>query len=171
MSFIKTGDIMMPSAAVTCARFASKHNKGVFGKDLFANTVVDPNKQDSKDIVCYFDSDGDIRRGGNVRTLASGPAWFVDEIIISSSAENSADAVQRLRLHVNFLCSIRNHPVFCEEDQIWYRFIHFALNGRPKRVGRTAGGMQLYEATIRIVWRPMSTQDRDYETITGISLD
>lgn len=171
MSFIRTGDIMMPSAAATCARFAAMHNVGKFGQNLFANTIVDPAKQDSKDIVTYFDSDGDIKQGGNVRTLASGPAWYVDEIIINSSAENASEAVQRLRRHVNFLCSIRNEPVFCEEDQLWYRFVHFALKGRARRVGRTTGGMQLYEAFIRIAWRPMSTSDPDYTDVTGISLD
>ena len=162
------GDFLMPSVAINTARFATAHNVGRFGDNLFANTVVDPSKEDANGIVVYFDSEKG--EGGNIRTLGSGPAWFVDQMCISSSALNSGDAQGQLRRHVNFLCSVRSEPLLCAEDQIWYRFIHIALIGRPKRVGRTGRGMELYEATMQVKWRPMSTQDSDYSAVTGIPL-
>lgn len=167
--FINTGDMMMPSVGLATARFSAKYGLGVFGDNLFANTVVDPSKQDSKNIVVYFDSDGDVKQGGNVRTLASGPAWYVDQMIISASAEDSGTANGLIRKHINFLCSIRSEPVYCDEDQIWYRIIHVALHGRARRVGKTPAGMELYEAVLRIMWRPMSSRDSDYKTVTGIT--
>lgn len=170
MPFIHSGDFMMPSVAITAARFAAKHSVGVFGENLFANTIVDPSKQDANGIIMYQDSDGGNKEGGALRTLATGPAWFVDQMMVYSWAEDSADSVELMRKHVNFLCSIRNMPVFCEEDHIWYRFIHIALDGRAKRTGKTIGGMEEYQATIRVAWRPMSIHDRDYVEVTGIEI-
>lgn len=165
--FITTGDMMMPSAAVCAARLATKHGLGDFGSNLFANSVVDPSKQDAKNIVCYFDSDN-TRQSGNLRTLASGTTWYVDEIFVTASSERSEQANALLRKHVGFLCSVRTHPVFCDEDQTWYRFLHISLKGRSKRAGKTTGGMELYEATLRVAWRPMSSSDPDYKEVTGI---
>ena len=165
--FITTGDIMMPSAAVCAARLAAKHGLGAFGSNLFANSVVDPSKQDAKNIVCFFDSDA-TKQSGNLRTLASGTTWYVDEIIVTASSERSEHANALLRKYVNFLCSVRTHPVFCDDDQIWYRFLHITLKGRAKRVGKTTGGMELYEGVLRVAWRPMSSRDPDYKETTGI---
>ena len=167
--FVTRGDVMMPSAAVVLARFAEKFGFGSWGVDLFGNVVVDPSKQDGKSIAVYFDADDDSRDGGNVRTLASGPAWFVDKIIVTATGSTSQQANALLRKHVNFLCSIRTQPVYNEEDQIWYRILHVALLWRPRRPGRTAGGMDMYEARLRIMWRPMSVNDPDYAEVTGIA--
>lgn len=167
--FVTTGDIVMPSVAVTAARFAEKFLDARYGENLFANVVVDPAKKDGKSIVVYFDSDDKGRDGGNVRTLAHGITWFVDRMIVSASGPDSASANALLRRHVGFLCSVRSHPVLCEEDGIWYRFLHIAMLGRPQRPGRTLGGMDLYEAVLRVVWRPMSSQDPDYAEVTGIT--
>ena len=166
--FVLTGDKMMPSAAVVLARFMESVGLGTWGTNLFANVVVDPTKQDKKSIVVYFDSDDNGKDGGNVRTLASGPAWFVDKVIVTASAGDSATANTLLARHVNLLCAVRTHPVFNDENQTWYRVLHVALLGRPRRPGRTAGGMDLYEATLRVTWRPMAATDPDYVTVTGI---
>lgn len=166
--FVTRGDRMMPSVALVAAKFAAKHGRGVWGANLFCNVVVDPAKRDGKNIVVYYDDDSNGRDGGNVRTLAGSPSWYIDKMIISASAADTASANSLMRGHVNFLCSVRSHPVFCEEDGIWYRFLHVAMLGRPRRPGRTTAGMDLYEATLRIVWRPMSTRDSDYTEITGI---
>jgi hypothetical protein len=171
MSFIRTGDKVMPSVAICAARFAAQHGFGSYGVNLFANTITDPKLQDSKDTVCYFDSDADAKQGGTVRTLAGGPTWYVDQLIIQASSETSANANLLLRNHVNFLCSVRNHPVFYEEDQLWYKFVHVLMAGRARRVGKTPAGMELYEAILRINWRLLSTSDSEYETVTGISLE
>ena len=163
---------MMPSVAIVAAKFAAAHGVGSWGNNLFANTVVDPAKKTiGKGIVVYYDSDDNGKEGGNARTLASGPSYFVDRLIISSSDGDSASANALLRRHVNFLCSARGEPAFCDEDQVWYRFLHFALLGRPKRPGRTAASMDLYEATLRVMWRPMSSRDPDYTAVTGIAVD
>lgn len=167
--FVTRGDVVMPSVALTAARFAAGHSVGVFGNDLFCNTIVDPAKKDGKNLVVYYDSDDPGRDGGNVRTLAGRPAWFVDRMIISASGGSTAIANGLLRRHVNFLCSVRGENVLCEEDGIWYRFLHFALLGRPRRPGRTEAGQDLYEAVLRVMWRPMSSADPDYATITGIT--
>lgn len=168
--FITTGDRAMPSLALVASQFSAKHGLGTYGANLFANVVVDPAKQDGKSIVVYFDSDDKGRDGGNVRTLASGPAWYVDKLIVTASGGKSADASMLLRRHVNFLCSVRREPAYCDEDQIWYRILHVALLGRPVRPGRTQAGMDLYEATLRVLWRPMSSRDSDYTAVTGIAL-
>lgn len=166
--FVNTGDKMMPSAAVVLARFAERCGLGIWGVGLFANVVVDPTKQDKKSIVVYFDPDDNGKDGGNVRTLASGPAWFVDKVVVTASAGDSATANALLARHVNLLCSVRTHPVFNDENQTWYRVLHVALLGRARRPGRTAGGMDLYEAMLRVTWRPMSASDPDYGAVTGI---
>lgn len=166
--FVKYGDIMMPSIALNAVRFSARHGLGVFGDDLFANVIVDPSKTEIKEKVIYFDGDVD-KQGGNVRTLGKGMSYFVDQMIISSSAENSGTASQLIRKHIQFLCSIRGEPVQCDEDHIWYWFMHFALTGRAKRVGKTSAGLELYEANLRVMWRPMSANDPNYETITGIT--
>jgi len=168
--FVKRGDVMMPSVALTAARFAAKHGVGVWGENLFVNTIVDTSKKNGKDLVVYYDSDDAGKDGGNVRTLAGTPTWYVDKLIISGSAGTSAVASGLLRRHVNFLCSVRGEAALCEEDQVWYRFLHFALIGRPRRPGRTEAGMDLYEASLRVMWRPMSASDPDYTAITGIAL-
>lgn len=167
--FIRTGDRVMPSIAVMAARLAAKYSVGSFGDDLFANVVVDPAKKEKKSIVVYFDCDDNGRDGGNVRTLASGPTWYEDKIIVTASGGESGIANALMRRHVNFLCSARREPVFCDEDQIWYRVLHVAMIGRPKRPGRTQAGMDLYEATLRVLWRPMSARDPDYTAVTGIA--
>ena len=169
MGFVKWGDIMMPSVALTAARFSAKYGRGNFGSNLFANMVVDPTKQDSNGIVVYFDTDKE-KSGGNVRVLRGAPTWVVEQMIVSSSALNSGDANMQCRQHVNFLCSVRGVPVQCEEDKLWYRLIHISLVNNPRRVGKTGGGMELYEAMLQIKWRPMSTSDSDYESVTGISI-
>ena len=166
--FVSRGDKVMPSVALVAAQFSAKYGIGVYGNTLFANTVLDPAKKDGKNVVVYFDDDSSAKDGGTVRTLAKGPTWFVDKMIVSASAADSATANQMMRQHVNFLCSVRSEPVFCNEDQIWYRFLHIALLNRPRRPGRTTAGMDLYEATLRIAWRPMSAQDPDYVAVTGI---
>lgn len=163
--FITTGDFAMPSVALTAARFSAKHGFGTYGQDLFANVVVDPNKKDGKNLVVYYDSDDDKIDGGAVRTLSSGNSWFVDKLIVSSSANDTATANSQLRKHVNFLCSIRGEPVQDEDDQKWYRFLHIAIIGRMKRQGRTAAGWDLYEATLRVMWRRLSKDDDEYERI------
>ena len=168
--FVTRGDFAMPSVALVAARFSAKHGVGTFGETLFANTVIDPAKKDGKNLVVYFDSDDNGKDGGNVRTLASGTTWYIDKMILSASAADSGTANGLLRKHVNFLCSARSEPAFCEEDQIWYRFLHVALLGRPRRPGRTTAGMDLYEATLRVMWRPMSAFDPDYTAVTGIAL-
>jgi len=160
---------MMPSVALCAVRFAAKHGLGIFGSDLFANVIVDPSKTDTKEKVIYFDGDAD-KQGGNVRTLASGPSYFVDQMIISSSAEDSGTANALIRKHIHFLCSIRGEPVLCVEDQIRYWIMHCALTGRAKRIGKNSAGLELYEAMIRVMWRPMSTDDPNYETLTGIEV-
>lgn len=167
--FVTRGDRVMPSVAIVAARFSARFGIGVYGSNLFANTVVDPAKKSGKAIAVYFDSDDEGKEGGNVRTLAGSPAYYVDRMIVSASDGDSASANALLRRHVNFLCSVRSEPVFCDEDQVWYRFMHIALLGRPKRPGRTTAGMDLYEATLRVMWRPMSAQDPDYAAVTGIS--
>lgn len=167
--FVTRGDRVMPSVALTAARFSAKYAVGTFGVDLFANTVVDPSKKDGKNLVVYFDSDDSGKDGGNVRTLAGSPTWYVDKMIVAASGGDTAVASGLLGRHVNFLCSVRSEPVLCEEDGIWYRFLHVALIGRPRRPGRTAAGQDLYEAVLRIVWRPMSAADPDYVSVTGIS--
>ena len=166
--FVTRGDFVMPSVALTTARFSAKYGIGVFGETLFANTVLDPKKKDGKNMVVYFDSDDEGRDGGSVRTLASRPTWFIDKMIISASAGDTASANGLLRRHINFLCSVRSEPVFCDDDQTWYRFLHFAMIGRPRRPGRTSAGMELYEANLRVQWRPMSSNDPDYLAVTGI---
>ena len=166
--FITTGDKAMPSLALTAARFSAKYHLGDFGINLFANTVVDPAKRDGKSIVVYFDSDDNGKDGGNVRTLASGPTWYVDKLIVTASGGDTATANALIRRHINFLCSVRRQPVFCDEDQVWYRILHVALLGRPVRPGRTSAGMDLYESTLREMWRPMSSRDPDYAAVTGI---
>lgn len=166
--FVTRGDKMMPSIALVAARFAEKCGFGSWGTDLFSNVVVDVTKQDGKSVVVYFDGEDNGKDGGNVRTLASGPAWYVDKLIVTASAGNSVAANALLRKHVNFLCSIRSHPVFHDEEQIWYRILHVALLGRARRIGRTTGGMDLYEATLHVAWRPLSSADPDYAAITGI---
>jgi len=168
MPFIRTGDRMMPSLALTAAKFAAKHGFGTFGENLFANVVVDPSKKDGKSIVVYYDPDDEGRDGGTVRTLASGPTWYIDRLILSASGGDTATVTTLLRKHVNFLCSVRSIPVFVEEDQTWYRILHVVMLGRPRRPGRTTAGMELYETTLRVMWRPMSAQDPDYATVTGI---
>lgn len=167
--FVGRGDRVMPSVALTAARFSAKYSFGTFGVDLFANTVVDPSKKDGKNLVVYFDSDDEGKDGGNVRLLAKRPSWFIDRMIISASGGDTAIANGLLRKHVNFLCSVRGEPALCEEDGVWYRFLHFAMLGRPRRPGRTAAGQDLYEATLRVMWRPMSSQDPDYAAVTGIT--
>jgi len=162
---------MMPSVALTAARFAAGYGIGKWGETLFANVVVDPAKRDSKALVVYFDSDDPGRDGGCVRTLASTPTWYIDRLIISSQAGDSAVANENLRAHVNFLCSVRGEAAFCGEDQVWYRFLHFALIGRPRRPGRTEAGLDLYEAALRVMWRPMSASDPDYAAVTGIGTE
>jgi len=158
----------MPSVALTLSKFSAKYGKGTFGVDLFANAVVDPAKKENKNLVVYFDSDDAGMDGGNVRTLAGTPAWYIDRLIVSASGGSTVIAMGLLRKHVNFLCSVRSEPVLCEEDGVWYRILHVALLGRPRRPGRTAAGQDLYEATLRIMWRPMSAQDSDYTAVTGI---
>ena len=160
----------MPSVALTAARFSARHSIGVFGDDLFANTVVDPKKRDGKSIVVYFDSDDSGKEGGNVRTLARSPTWYIDRLIVTTSGGDTAVANELLRRHVNFLCSVRGENTLCEEDGTWYRFLHVAMLGRPRRPGRTMAGQDLYEATLRVVWRPMSANDPDYVAVTGIGL-
>ena len=167
--FVTRGDFAMPSVALMTARFAGCHAVGVFGVDLFANTVVDPSKKDGKNLVVYFDSDDAGKDGGNVRTLAGRPAYFVDRMIVAASGGSTAVATGLLRRHINFLCSIRGENVQCEEDGIWYRFLHVALLGRPRRPGRTLAGQDLYEAMLRIMWRPMSSRDPNYAVVTGIT--
>ena len=166
--FVTRGDFVMPSVALTAARFSAKYGIGAFGETLFANTVLDPKKKDGKNMVVYFDSDDEGRDGGSVRTLASRPTWFIDKMIVSASAGDTASANGLLRRHINFLCSVRSEPVFCDDDQTWYRFLHFAMIGRPHRPGRTSAGMELYEANLRVQWRPMSSNDPDYLSVTGI---
>ena len=166
--FVTRGDFVMPSVALTAARFSAKYGIGAFGETLFANTVLDPKKKDGKNMVVYFDSDDGGRDGGSVRTLASRPTWFIDKMIVSASAGDTASANRLLRRHINFLCSVRSEPVFCDDDQTWYRFLHFAMIGRPYRPGRTSAGMELYEANLRVQWRPMSSNDPDYLAVTGI---
>ena len=166
--FVTRGDLVMPSVALTTARFSAKYGIGAFGETLFANTVLDPKKKDGKNMVVYFDSDDEGRDGGSVRTLASRPTWFIDKMIVSASAGDTASANRLLRRHINFLCSVRSEPVFCDDDQTWYRFLHFAMIGRPHRPGRTSAGMELYEANLRVQWRPMSSNDPDYLAVTGI---
>ena len=104
MPFIRTGDRMMPSLALTAAKFAAKHGFGTFGENLFANVVVDPSKKDGKSIVVYYDPDDEGRDGGTVRTLASGPTWYIDRLILSASGGDTATVTTLLRKHVNFLC-------------------------------------------------------------------
>lgn len=168
--FVTRGDRMMPSAALVAARFAAKHGRGTYGENLFANAVVDTSKRETKNIVVYFDPDDNGRDGGAARLLAKSPTWFVDKLIVSASGGDSAVANGLLRSHINFLCSIRREHAFCEEDGIWYTFLHFAMIGRPRRPGRTTAGMDLYEATLRLVWRPMSAADPDYAAVTGIAI-
>lgn len=168
MSFVNTGDRMMPSLATVAARFVENCGLGTFGTDLYANIVIDQSKKDGKSIVVYFDPDDDGKDGGNLRTLASGSAWFVDKLIVTATAGTSAEANALLRRHVNLMCSVRRHPVFNDEDQTWYRILHVALLGRPRRPGRTAGGVDLYEAMLRVAWRPLSVNDPEYATVTGI---
>ena len=167
--FVSRGDRIMPSIALTAAKFAAKHSIGTFGADLFANCVVDPSKKDGKNLVVYFDSDDAGKDGGTVRTLAGTPTWYIDRMIVAASGGSTAVANGLLGRHVNFLCSIRGEPVLCEEDNIWYRFLHFAMLGRPRRPGRTEAGQDLYEATLRVMWRPLSASDPDYAEITGIA--
>lgn len=158
----------MPSIALTAARFASHHNIGVFGDNLFANTVFDPNKKDGKNAVVYFDSDDMENAGGHLRVLDGPPAWYDDRMIVASSAPDSGAAMTMIRKHINFLCSVRGEPVFCEEDQIWYRILHVRMSGRIRRPGRTSAGQELYEALLQVKWRPMSSADPDYAAVTGI---
>lgn len=167
--FVGRGDRVMPSVALTAARFSAKHSFGTFGVDLFANTIVDPSKKDGKNLVVYFDSDDAGKDGGNVRLLAKRPSWYIDRMIISASGGDTAIANGLLRKHVNFLCSVRGEPAFCEEDGVWYRFLHFAMLGRSRRPGRTTAGQDLYEANLRVMWRPMSSLDPGYAAITGIT--
>ena len=166
--FVTRGDVVMPSMALMAARFSAKFAIGTFGVNLFANSIVDPAKKDGKDLVVYFDSDDAGKDGGNVRTLAGSPAYYVDQMIVSASGGSTAVANGLLRRHINFLCSVRGEPALCEEDGIWYYFMHFALLGRPRRPGRTTAGQDLYEANLRVMWRPMSAADPNYTTVTGI---
>lgn len=168
--FITKGDRVMPSIAVVLARFSANHGIGSFGTNLFANTVVDPAKKDGKSIVVYFDADDAGKDGGNVRTLASGPTWYLDKVIVTASGGDSVTANRLMRGHVNFLCSVRGEPAFCEDDGTWYRLLHVAMLGRPVRPGRTEAGMDLYEASLRVMWRPMSARDPDYTAVTGIAV-
>lgn len=169
--FITKGDRVMPSLAVVAARFSARHGIGSFGDNLFANTVVDPAKKDGKSIVVYFDADDSGKDGGNVRTLAGGPSWYVDKLIVTASGDGSTVANRLLRRHINFLCSVRREPAFCDEDGIWYRLLHVAMLGRPVRPGRTHAGMDIYEATLRVLWRPLSALDPEYAAVTGITPD
>lgn len=166
--FIETGDWAMPSVALTAARFASNHNMGEFGKTLFANTVFEPAKKEGKNAVVYFDSDDEGKEGGNLRVLNGTPAWYEDRMILASSAGDTGVAMQMIRRHIGFLCSVRGEPAFCQEDQIWYMFLHISLVGRVRRPGRTSAGQDLYEATLRVLWRPMSREDKNYTAVTGI---
>lgn len=168
--FVTRGDRVMPSVAIAAARFSAKHGIGAFGETLFANTIVDPAKKEGKNCVVYYDADDDGKDGGNVRTLAGSPTWFIDKMVMSASAGDSATANGLLLRHVNFLCSVRGEPVLCEEQQTWYVFLHIALLGRPRRPGRSSAGMDLYEATLRVMWRPMSAADPNYTAVTGIAL-
>lgn len=168
--FVTRGDRVMPSVALVLARFSAKYSLGTFGSDLFANTVVDPSKQDGKNIVVYFDSDDNGKDGGNVRTLAGSPSYYIDRMILSASGGTTGIANTLLRKHVNFLCSVRGEPLFCDEDNIWYWLMHVALIGRPRRPGRTLGGQDLYEAVLRLMWRPMSSKDPNYSEVTGIEV-
>lgn len=163
--FVTTGDFAMPSVALTAARFSGKYGLGSFGNNLFANVVVDPKKQDGKSIVVYYDCDDDKIDGGAVRTMSSGNTWFVDKLIITSHGNDTYTANSLIRRHINFLCSVRGEPVQDEDDQIWYRFLHVALMGRVKRPGRTPAGWDYYSATLRVMWRPMSIDDPDYDSV------
>ena len=118
MPFIRTGDRMMPSLALTAAKFAAKHGFGTFGENLFANVVVDPSKKDGKSIVVYYDSDDEGRDGGTVRTLASGPTWYIDRLYSSGRHYHCHDALRK----TSTFC--RAVSLFVEEDQTWYRIPH-----------------------------------------------
>lgn len=166
---VTRGDFMMPSPALVAARLSARCGLGAFGETLFVNTIVDPKKQDGRVVVVYYDADDDKRDGGAVRTLNSSPAWYVEKIILSSCAPDTATSRDLLRKHVNFLCSIRNQPVYYDEDQTWYRFLHISMIGRPRRPGRSVSGMELYEVDLRVQWRPLSAKDVEYESITGIT--
>ena len=168
MAFITTGDRAMPSIALCAARFAAKHGLGRFGDNLFANTVVDPAKQDGKSITLYMDADDDGKTLGTVRTLASGPTWYLDKLMLTCTGGDTATAIRLVRSHVNFLCSIRGENLLDEETQTWYRILHAALIGRVLRTGRTPGNMDVYEAALRVMWRPMSAKDPGYAEVTGI---
>ncbi len=169
--FTDRGDIVMPSVALNAARFAASFGVGVFGDTLFANVVIDPSKKDGKNTVVYYDSDDTSLEGGNVRMLNRAPSWYVDRMIVTSSAHSTMEARRLIRRHINFLCSIRMAPVFDDDDQIWYRFVHIAMLGRVRRPGRTAAGMDLHEAALRVLWRPVSKDDDDYQELitTGVS--
>ena len=169
LMFVTRGDHVMPSVALTLSKFSAKYGRGTFGVDLFANVVVDPARKDTKNLVVYFDSDDAGKDGGNIRTLAGTPTWYIDRLIVSASGGSTAIAMGLLSKHVDFLCSVRTEPVFCEETGIWYRILHVALLGRPRRPGRTAAGQDLYEAMLRVMWRPMSAKDSDYIAVTGIT--
>jgi hypothetical protein len=49
--FVTRGDFVMPSVALTAARFSAKYGIGAFGETLFANTVLDPKKKDGKNML------------------------------------------------------------------------------------------------------------------------
>ena len=168
--FINTGDFAMPSVAVTLANFVAQNGFGTYGEELYANLAINPAEEQTRNIVVYYDSSDGGESGGAVRTLSSGNAWYVDRVVISSMGSSSSQAITTLRNHVNFLCSVRSHPVLCPEDNIWYRIIHVALIGRITRPGKTANGMDVYQAALQVKWRPMSAKDEDYEKITGIKL-
>lgn len=168
--FVTRGDRVMPSVALTLAKYSASYSIGTYGSDLFANTIVDPSKKDGKNLVVYFDSDDSGKDGGNLRTLAGTPSCYIDRLIVQASGDKTATANGLLSRHINFLCSVRGEPVFCEEDGIWYYLMHAAMLGRPRRPGRTAQGQDLYEAMLRIMWRPMSAADPNYTAVTGITV-
>ena len=157
----------MPSVALTLARFSAKYGKGNFGDTLFANVVVDPVKKDGKNTVVYYDSDDERLDGGAVRLLNREPSWYIDRMIISSSAADTTSAMALMRKHINFLCSIRGEPVQDEDSHEWFYIVHVAMLGRIRRPGRTAAGMDLYNATLRVVWRPISPNDDCYDRIVA----
>lgn len=172
MAFITTGDFAMPSLAICAARFADRHNVGVFGEDVFANTYHNQKEKPVKTFVTYSDAtDGGGTKGGVERTLAHGNTWYVDKLLITATGKDSAEANAIMRKHINFLCSVRGEPVHCEEDGIWYYILHVAMIGRVGRSGRNADGLEQYNAALRVLWRPMSNKDPGYYELTGFSTD
>ncbi len=166
--FVNRGDYAMPSVALTLARFSAKHGRGMFGDNLFANVVLDPTKKDGKNMVVYYDSDDDKMDGGAVRLLNREPSWYIDRMVVSSSAADTATANALMRRHINFLCSIRGEPVRDDDTHEWFYIVHVAVLGRIRRPGRTSAGMDLYEAALRVVWRPLSPKDDCYDDVVAV---